>query len=371
MPDPEIATHITNREIQRKATILIVNYNGIDDLPICLASLVNQTYSNYEIIVVDSASTDGSVAFIRREFPQVKLLESQENLGYRRGNNLGFKAAQGDYVVLLNQDTEVAPDWIAEMVAAVESADDIGLVAPKILMFADRQKINEIGNTLHYSGLCGSNGLGQDSTHYIHPETLAAVSGCSFLIRRDLLDQLGGFAENFDLLDTGWHASFEDADLGWRAQLMGYRIYFAPNALLYHKYTNKGMQARRFCSYEFGRWLLVLLNWGGKTLFCLLPILVIVELGMWAYAVMKGTDWVKAKWKVAMCLLRNLSILKVARHRVQSLRRVGDAVILRRMPPTINIPQLVPQRRWDRFLQRSVNWIFSTYYRGLVWALSA
>lgn len=194
----ENTTQKTMLEVKGKASILIVNYNGIDDLPVCLASVANQTYSNYEIIVVDSASTDDSVAFIRREFPQVKLLVSQENLGYRRGNNLGFEATRGDYVVLLNQDTEVAPDWIAEMISAAEADDDVGLVAPKILMFGDRQKINEIGNTLHYSGLCGSNGLGQDSSEYINHETLAAVSGCCFLIRRDLLNRLGGFAENFD-----------------------------------------------------------------------------------------------------------------------------------------------------------------------------
>jgi hypothetical protein len=365
-PDLENAIRYTDQTAGGKVSVLILAHNERNDLAVCLASIVSQTYSNHEIIVVDAGSTDGTATFVQREYPQVKLLVSAENLGYRRGNRLGFKAATGKYVLVLNADTEVAPDCLAHLVAVGEEDSKVGLVAPKILMFDDRERINEVGNTLHYSGMCNSRGMGEPASNYVQPETLAAVSGACFIVRRDLLERLGGFAEVFDLLDTGYHSCAEEYDLAWRAQMAGYHIRFAPQALVYHKYRAKPMTGPNFCTLEFGRWMVVLRNFETRTLFWLAPVLLFVETGMWAYAIAKGGDWLRAKWKVAVWLARNVSTLRKMRRRVQTLRAVRDGVILRRMSPTIDVVYVVSRRRWARWLQAVIDRVFGAYYNLLL-----
>ena len=106
--------------------------------------------------------------------------------------------------------------------------DEIGMVTPMILLAEHKELVNSAGNTLHFSGIYGPRGKGDPKQQHETRQILAAVSGCCFMIRRDLMQRLGGFSTDFDQLDVGWHASFEDVDLGWRAQLSGYRIEYVP-----------------------------------------------------------------------------------------------------------------------------------------------
>jgi len=365
-PDSENVIQYTDQTSRGKVSVLILAYNGRNDLAVCLASIVSQTYSNYEIIVVDSGSTDGTATFVEREYPQVKLLASAENLGYRRGNRLGFKAATGEYILVLNADTEVAPDCLAHLVAVGGEDRKVGLVAPKILMFEDRQVINEVGNTLHYSGMCGSRGIGEPASNYVQPETLAAVSGAGFLVRRDLLERLGGFSEVFDLFDTGYHSCGEEYDLAWRAQMAGYYIRFAPQALIYHKYCSKPMTGAKFCTFEFGRWMVVLLNYERRTLLLLLPFLIVLDMMVWVYVLASGRDWISAKWKVASWITRNVPVLRTLRRRVQSQRAVRDGAVLKNLSPTIDVVHVVSHRSWARRLQAVIDWVFGAYYKLLL-----
>lgn len=363
----EVTAHQGLQSAYPKLSIAILTHNEQRDLAVCLASIVSQTYSNYEIIVVDSGSADGSPDFVRREYPQVKLQASAENLGYRRGNRLGFKAATGEYILVLNADTELASDCLAHLVAAAEEGDGkVGLVAPKILMFEDRQVINEVGNTLHYTGMCNSRGIGQPSSNYTQPETLGAISGAAFLVRRDLLELLGGFSEVFDLFDTGYHSCGEEYDLAWRAQMAGYRIRLAPEALIYHKYLYKPMSGPKFSTFEFGRWMVVLLNYELKTLLLLLPVLLLLDVMIWVYVLAKGRDWVRAKWKVASWIIRNIPVLRAFRRQVQSQRIVGDGAVLKNLSPTINVFYIVSRRSWARWLQGVIDSVFGAYYNLLL-----
>jgi GT2 family glycosyltransferase len=365
-PESEYATQRAEPTAQGRVSVLIVAYNGRDDLPLCLTSMESQTYSNYEIIVVDSGSTDGTASFVRREYPHVKLLASTENLGYRRGNRLGFKLATGEYILVLNADTEVAPDCLAHLVGAVEEDSTVGLATPKILMFDDRQVVNEVGNTLHYSGMCGSRGIGEPASNYVQAEDLSAVSGACFLIRHDLLERLGGFSEIFDLFDTGYHSCGEEYDLAWRAQMAGYRIRLAPQALVYHKYLSKPMTGPKFCTFEFGRWMVVLLNYELRTLLLLLPLLILLDMMLWVYALVSGRAWVSAKWNVASWITRNVRLLRTIRRRVQSQRIVRDGAILKRLSPTIDVLHVVSHRPWARWGQAVIDWAFSANYKLLL-----
>jgi len=365
-PDSENAVQKIDQTSKGKVSVLILAHNERSELTVCLASIMRQTYSNFEIIVVNSGSTDDTTSFVQSEYPQVNLLVSDDNLGYRRGNRLGFKAATGEYILVLNADTELAPDCLAQLVAAGEEDSKVGLVAPKILMFYDRQVINEVGNTLHFTGMCNSRGLGEPSANYMQPETLGAISGAGFLVRRDLLERLGGFSEVFDLLDTGFHSCGEEYDLAWRAQMAGYHIRLAPKALIYHKYLSKPMSGPKFSTFEFGRWMVVLLNYELKTLLLLLPVLILLDVMVWVYVLAKGRDWFIAKWKVASWIILNIPLLRAIRRRVQSQRVVGDGAVLKNLSPTINVFYIVSRRSWARWLQGVVDSVFGAYYNLLL-----
>ena len=344
-------------------SVVVLTANSMAHVAGCLGTMMDQSYQNYHILVVDSNSSDNTIQFIRSHFPQVQVLSLDENLGYRKGNALGMRRAEGDYVVICNHDVEVERDWLATLVQAMEQDPSLGVVTPKILFFDNRDTINEAGNTLHYTGTYGSRGIGRPEQEFNQPEELAAMSGCCFMIRRSVLDQTGGFSTDFDHLDTGWHASFEDVDLAWRTQLLGYRIGYVPTSIIYHKYQRKPITPERFCSFEWGRHLMVLRNYSVKSLALLMPVLVLLEVLTWAYAAVKGRRWLRAKWKEWIWILTHAATIRGMRARVQSSRVVSDRVILERMSPTIPIAHLVTWLRWGNHVERILNTIFSAYYR--------
>ena len=175
-----------------------------------------------------------------------------------------------------------------------------------------------------------------------------------------MLNKLGGaFSTDFDQLDTGYHASFEDLDLSWRARLAGYRVGYVPDSVMYHKQRPQPLVPGRFCSYEWGRYLVVLRNYGFASLLLLFPALVALELAMWVYALRKGRPWVSAKWKVMQWLLSHVSQIREMRRAVQAKRRVTDWDIVALASPTLRIGHLTPGMWWA---DRLFNWSLALYY---------
>jgi len=328
----------------------------------CLRSIFDQDRGDLEVIWVDSASTDGSPEAIAARFPQTKILALSDNAGYRRATNVGARQAQGKYLVICNQDTRMDRTWLSAMIRCVEADPSIGIVAPKILLADRPQTINEAGNTLHYSGLYGSRGLGAPSTDYDVPEILATMSGCCFLIRKDLWDELGGFSEDFDQFDSGWHASYEDADLAWRAQLLGYTVLYCCSATMYHKYERRGVPPARFCSFDWGWHIVAIRNYRALTLFLLLPMLAGLDLATWLYAMVRGPAWLAAKCRVAGWLLTHVADWRQMRQRVQSMRRIGDLPIVRRMSPVLS-------QGGSGWMKRIAGSLSAFYFRFLLCAL--
>lgn len=254
--------------------------------------------------------------------------------------------------------------------STIESDQTIAIVAPKILMFDDPTMINEAGNTLHYTGLCGSRGLGSPAIDYSTHETIAAMSGCCFLIRRAVWVALGGFSEDFDQFDTGWHASAEDMDLAWRTQLAGFKVVFCPTSIMYHKYSSKGMIPPRFCSYEWGRYLMVFRNYELATLFLLFPMLVALEAGAWFYAIWKGRPWLTAKARVMYWIATNIGKVNRMRQDVQIKRQIRDVVILSRMSSTINFTHVGSSSSIMLSIQKILNLIFNIFHRFLMFCVN-
>ena len=157
-------------------SIVITNYNGKHFLEDCLSSIASQTYQDYETILVDNASRDGSVAFVRERYPGVRIVENTENLGFAGGTNAGIRVSKGEYVLSLNNDTRLEPDFLEEMVTAIETDDNIGTVAPRMLLMDGR--INATGMCISRSGAAWNRGMFEDDVgQYDRPERM--IGACA------------------------------------------------------------------------------------------------------------------------------------------------------------------------------------------------
>ncbi len=233
------------------ASLVLVNWNGARHLPVCFTALRQQTVRDFEIILVDNASRDNSLEVLARDFPEVKVIALKENLGFAGGSNVGICAAQGEYIILLNNDTEVEAQWLEEVLAAFQRHPEAGSVASKMSLFDQRDKFHTTGDYYRIDGLPGNRGVWEvDRGQYDREEYVFSTCGGSAAYRRSVLDQIG-------LLDEDFFFSCEDVDLGWRAQLAGWRCVYAPKAVVYHKLKATGGGAT--ASFYDGRnflWLL-------------------------------------------------------------------------------------------------------------------
>lgn len=217
-------------------SIIIVNWNGKRFLKGCLESVFAQSYKNFEVILVDNGSTDGSVGFVRENFPLTVVLENKDNLGFAAGNNRGIEAAKGEFIATLNNDTELNRGFIEKLVEAAEgSGERVGMWAPKILSMDERDVIDSVGGLLIYpDGLAKGRGrLEKDRGQYDGERDICMPSACAALYRREMLDEVGLFDEDF-------FAYCEDTDLGLRARLSGWKAVSVPEAVVYHYYSATG-----------------------------------------------------------------------------------------------------------------------------------
>jgi len=242
----------SNLQPPNLVSVIIPHWNGVQHLPICLGSLRSQTYPHVEVIVADNGSTDGSLELLARDYPEVQVLALGENRGFAGACNAGMQAAQGEFVILLNNDTEADPDWLEEIVAAFERYPEAGLVASKMLLFDRRDTFHTAGDFYRVDGIPGNRGVWEnDEDQYNEEEYVFNACGGSAAYRRAMLDQIG-------LLDEDFFFSCEDVDLAWRAQLAGWRCVYAPHAVVYHKLSATGGGAT--ASFYDGRNFIYLLT---------------------------------------------------------------------------------------------------------------
>lgn len=211
-----------------KASVIVLAWNGLQYLPACLDALVAQDYADFETIVVDNGSTDGSADFVAEHYPQVRLIRNEHNLGFAAGNNVGLRAATGDVLVMLNQDTVVQPGWLAALVGALED-EAVGVAGCKIL-YPDGETIQHAGGWIEWPlGLAHHYGQGeQDTGQWSVHRAVEYVTGAAMAFRRDVLERVGFLDEEF------WPGYFEDADFCLRVRKAGYEIWYTPEAILTH-----------------------------------------------------------------------------------------------------------------------------------------
>ena len=228
-----------------RASVIIPNWNGMALLRPCLDSLERQTFRDAETIVVDNASADGSVEALRREYPWVHVLALGSNLGYSGGCNAGIRAARGEVLVFLNNDTEADPEWLRELVRALDAHPEAGSAASRMMLYDRRDVIHSAGDLYRRDGTADSRGVWEP---YGPPYDRAAwvFGGCggALAYRRAVLDAIGCFEEAFFMY-------CEDVDLNWRVQLAGWRCLYSPDAVVYHHLSATG--GGTLASYYVGR----------------------------------------------------------------------------------------------------------------------
>jgi GT2 family glycosyltransferase len=211
-----------------RVTVVIPNWNGERFLRLCLDSLRRQTFPDFETVVVDNGSSDGSLSLVKRDFPEVRALALGKNRGFSAAANAGIEASTTEYVALLNNDTEVDPGWLQALFRAADEHPEAGLFASKLVDFYDRRVLDGAGDALRLSGLPYRLGHGEvDRGQFDHPGYVFSACAAAAMYRREMLDDVGLFDEDF--------VSYcEDGDLSFRAQLAGYRCLYVPDALVYH-----------------------------------------------------------------------------------------------------------------------------------------
>lgn len=226
-------------------SVIIPNWNGIHHLPGCLDALRAQTFSHTEIVLIDNGSTDGSQAFVSEHYPEVHLLALERNLGLTGGNNLGFDAAGGEILISLNNDTEAHPRFVEALVTALTEHPEAGMAAAKMLLFDRRDHIHSAGDGYGQDGIPFNRGVWQrDEGQFDEPGWIFGGCGGAVAYRRAMLDDIGMFDESFFMY-------CEDVDLNWRAQLAGWRCWYTPLAIVFHKLSATG--GGPIASYYTGR----------------------------------------------------------------------------------------------------------------------
>jgi len=217
-----------------RVAVVVLNWNGLVDTLACLESLVRLDYPAYDVVVVDNGSTDGSATAIRERFPEVAVIENGENLGFTGGNNVGLRHAldQGaDYALLLNNDTEVAHDFLRVLVDAAEVEPSIGMVGPTIYYHEQPDVIWSAGGTIDWRrGETHMVGLNEPERGQFgqSPRAVDFITGCALLVKRSALQRAG-------LLDDRFFAYYEEAEWCVRTRRAGFRILHVPLARMWHK----------------------------------------------------------------------------------------------------------------------------------------
>jgi len=319
-------------------SIIIPNWNGKQFLEDCLRSLRQQTFYDFETILVDNGSTDGSVEYVLEAFPEVKIVALTRNLGFTGGSLAGYEVAQGDLIVLLNNDTEAHPNWLAEIHEASLAFPSAGSFASKMMYFDERTRIENCGFVVSQSGATAELGRDEiDRAEWDRPRSVFGACAGAAAYRRSMLDEIG-------FLDSDFFMIYEDVDLSFRAQLAGYDCVYLPKAIVFHRYrsTIKKQPAKQVYyaqrNIEFVYWK----NMPAGLLLRSAPRRLLYELGAALFFFTQGAGVAFLRAKIAA--FKMLPAMLRKRRTIQNSRIRNNAELLHRLRSNSLVS------KWTKFL---------------------
>lgn len=305
-------------------SVLVLNYNGKEHLQDCLSSLEKQTYKNFETVLVDNASQDDSIDFVKENFPHIKIVKNSVNSGTAGGFNFGAKQRNAEYLLFMGNDTEAEPDLVEEMMKVMLVDPSIAACHAKALKFYERDTIDYAGFKLDIYGfpyIIGHNekDMGQYDTIRDTFTTLTCL-----LVKRSVFEEIGGF-------DDEYFTNTDDLDLCWRAKLAGYRTIINPSAKVYHKAGATLKKSGRHRLRYFGErntMRMLLKNYSALTLIKVLPryFVLLLSEALFYIAIRRGN----MALAIVKAVLWNITHLKgtlYLRRKVQKRRVVSDNII--------------------------------------------
>lgn len=314
-------------------SIIILNYNAGKLLFDCIESILKTQYRNFEIIIVDNASSDQSHIKCKEMFPQVRIIENEKNLGYCEGNNVGIRQARGEFLVILNPDTIVSPDWLTELLAAYKKNGD-GLYQPKILSLYEKGILQSTGNMIHVFGF----GFARDKGNYDdlrnnQIQEIGYASGTCLFTSAEIMKKIG-------LFDPFLFLYHDDLDLGWRAAQIGIKSYYTPFAVIYHaeSYSLK-WSSKKFFWLERNRRYCLLTHYSKTTYSKMRSSLIIVEILVWLFYLKKG--FLGAKIKAELEIRKNKKHIEERYNELESKKLIPDIDLIKNFPDEIFVPKNV------------------------------
>ena len=319
-----------------RVAIIIPHYNGQQLLEDCLPFLFRTEYPGYTVYLIDNASTDGSPAWAQLRFPALKVIHSDTNLGYAGGCNLGIRSTSEEYIVLLNNDTEVSPGWLGHLIRALDADPMAAAAQPKILWLKDRGKFDYSGGA---GGMMDRYGfpycrgrlfeiLEDDAGQYdrARPDIFWA-SGSASIYRRSALDTVG-------LLDEEFFMHMEEIDLCWRLHLAGLRVIAAPQSVIYHLSGGSlpaGDFRKMYLNHRNSQ-LMLWKNYSLGTLLRIWPARLALEAAALAKALAsRNWEWARAIVHAGLWLAEHPAAVWRKHRETQRLRKVPDRRIMAAM----------------------------------------
>lgn len=341
-----------------RALVLVLTHNSYHTIRACLESLERALGSELAAatLVVDNASTDGTVEEVRTRFPRLRLIESDENLGYAAGNNRGIRTALElgcEFVYLLNPDARVEARFLEEACAAMDGQPAAAAVQSLLLLEPDGERIDSSGNRIHFLGfgLCEQHGA-QRAEAPSAGRDIGFASGAAVLLRLSALADVG-------LLEERLFLYCEDLDLCWRLRMAGYGIRLAPGSVVLHRHEF-ARNPEKYFYLERNRWLVLLRVASARTLLLLAPALLASELAILLLALRSGWAGQKLRALAALVSLDTWRYLASSRREIQRRRRLRDREVMRDFTSRM---ELEYGRSW--LLERIANPVLGALWRIL------
>ena len=308
----------------RTVTAVILAYGAEPWLQDAVRAALASTDVDIDVVVVDNGCTSDAIGQVKG-LDRVRVITSETNSGFSGGCDRGAAEAHGEYLAFVNSDAIVAPAALSRL-AGVASEPEVGLATGSIRLADAPEEMNSAGNPVHFTGLAWSGGFGEPATRYARRRQVAAGSGCCFVIRRDLWEELGGFAPEY-------FAYHEDTELSLRLWQRGRTVEYVPDAVVLHHYEFSRNE-RKFYLLERNRLLLLLTTYQRRSLLVLAPILALTDLLMLGAAIAGG--WGRAKLHGWLWLWQHRGWVRARRALIQGERTVPDTVIFNRMTARID-----------------------------------
>ena len=335
---------MTKSNLNPLVSIIILNYNAGNLLLNCVDSVFKSTYPNFEVLVVDNISTDNSHVVCKKKFEKIHLIENKENLGYCEGNNVGIRNANGEFVVILNPDTIVEPNWLNHLMSAYNEFGE-GLYQPKFFSLNEKHVLQSTGNMLHIFGFGFAKDKGKiDDEKMESVEKINYASGTCLFTSKIVLDKIG-------LLDPFLFLYHDDLDLGWRAAHIGINSFYVPKSIIYHaeSYSIK-WSSKKFYWLERNRKYCLLTHYSKETYAKMRLSLFLVDLCVWLFYLSKG--FLGAKIKAELDIFRNRKTIKIRHNQLEKIKIVPDKELIEKFPDEIFVPKNVSEPVFNQLFNK-------------------